>query len=188
MIIIGLGNPGIKYRATRHNAGYIFVSYLARQYKSRFYPHRGYRMARLKTYGRKIILIKPQCWMNESGIRVAQLIKEYNQKFLVVLDDINLPLGKIRLKARGSDGGHKGLASIIHTLKTEDFPRLRIGIDRPYNNDVVSYVLEKFTPKEKKILKAVIEKGIKGLKLLFKKGFVAGQHYINSINIITEGR
>ncbi len=188
MIVLGLGNPGLKYRFTRHNAGYIFVNHLARQYHKYFYQHKDYRIARIKIYGKKILLIKPQCWMNESGIKVAQIVKEFHQDFLVVLDDINLPLGKIRLRAKGSDGGHKGLASIIATLRTENFPRLRIGIGRPSDGDIVSYVLDKFTPQERRIINRVVKNSIKGLKILLNKNFINAQNYINSINFCSVGQ
>jgi len=181
MIIFGLGNPGVRYRSTRHNVGYVFLSRLARVQKRKFLLHKGYKIAKIKIARKTINLIKPSCWMNQSGIVVAQVLQEIAQDFLIVLDDVNLPLGKIRMRSRGSDGGHLGLRSIINTLNSSNFPRLRIGIG--CSNDVTSYVLSSFKPKEKKILKSVIEQGIGGIEIMLKQSFAKAQNYINAIDL-----
>ncbi|GAJ24578.1 unnamed protein product, partial [marine sediment metagenome] len=170
MIIFGLGNPGLKYRSTRHNVGYIFLDRLAKQYKKRFYTKQGYKIAKIDISKNKIYLVKPQCWMNQSGNAVSEILQEMDGDFLVVVDDVNLPLGKIRLKSRGSDGGHLGLRSIIDSRGNSNFPRLRIGIGCPIN-DVANYVLSPFKRREKKILMSVIDKGIKGIEVLLKDSF-----------------
>ena len=181
MIFIGLGNPGIRYRSTRHNAGYLFIEKMARQHKKEFAIRSGYKFAKIRIGKKATILIKPICWMNQSGEAVRNILINRTQEFLVILDDLNLPLGKIRLRSSGSDGGHLGLRSIIEALRSSDFPRLRIGIG-PATADAVSYVLEPFTKPQKKILMAVMEKGIEGLGLLVRKGFAEAQNYINAIN------
>jgi PTH1 family peptidyl-tRNA hydrolase len=181
MTIFGLGNPGLKYRSTRHNAGYIFLDKMARVHRKRFATKKGYKLAKIKINRHHINLIKPICWMNQSGLAVSSILREIDDEFLVVLDDFNLSLGKIRLRSKGSDGGHLGLRSVIKELDKSSFPRLRIGIGYP-NKDVISYVLTNFTRKEKKILMSVIDHGIRGVEVMFKQGFAKAQNYINSIN------
>ncbi len=185
MIIFGLGNPGLKYRSTRHNAGYIFLDRFAKFNKKRFRVQRGYRKAEIKINKNIVILIKPQCWMNQSGIAVSKILQEMDGGFLVVVDDVNLPLGQMRLRSRGSDGGHLGLRSIIGSLNSSDFARLRIGIGRA-DEDVALHVLSTFKRSEKKILYAVITEAIKGVELLVKDNFTGAQNYINSVDL-TEG-
>lgn len=182
MIIFGLGNPGLKYRPTRHNAGFIFLNSLAKKYQKRFSHRPAYDYAQVNIGGKAIRLIKPLLYMNRSGTVVAEILKKQSEEFLVVLDDINLPLGKLRLRKKGSDGGHLGLRSIIESLNTSDFPRLRIGIGKR-DIDAVDYVLSPFKPKEKRLLKRIIEQGIKGIEILVKKGFEPAQNFVNSINL-----
>ena len=182
MTIFGLGNPGLKYRSSRHNAGYIFLDRMAKLCNKRFSTHQGYKLAKVKIGRECINLVKPLCWMNHSGLAIAGILQKITGDFLVVLDDFNLPLGKIRLKSRGSDGGHLGLRSIITELNSSRFLRLRIGIGCP-EEDVVSYVLTFFKRKEKKILMSVIEKGIEGVEIMFRQGFVEAQNYINGIDL-----
>jgi PTH1 family peptidyl-tRNA hydrolase len=109
VMIFGLGNPGLRYRATRHNVGYIFLDRFVKQYKKRFHSQRGYRVARIVINDETVRLIKPQCWMNLSGIAVSKILQERAEDFLVVVDDVSLPLGRTRLRGKGSDGGHLGL-------------------------------------------------------------------------------
>jgi PTH1 family peptidyl-tRNA hydrolase len=182
MTIFGLGNPGLKYRSTKHNAGYIFLDKISRTYRKRFTTKRGYKLEKIKIRGHHINLIKPICWMNQSGFAISSILQKIDDEFLIVLDDFNLSLGRIRLRSKGSDGGHLGLRSIINELGRSNFLRLRIGIGYPEDQDVVSYVLTKFTRKDKKILMSVIEKGIKGIEIMLKEGFAKAQNYINSIN------
>jgi PTH1 family peptidyl-tRNA hydrolase len=183
MTIFGLGNPGLEYRSTRHNAGYMFLEKLARLQRKKFVTHRGYKLATITIAEHSINLIKPLCWMNQSGPTVSKIRQKITDEFLVVVDDFNLPLGKIRLRSRGSDGGHLGLRSIINSLESSAFPRLRIGVGCP-DRDVVSYVLSSFTTEEKKILVSIIEKGIQGIEIMFKENFVKAQNYINSVNLL----
>ncbi len=182
MIFIGLGNPGTRYRSTRHNAGYLFVERMVRKHKKKFAARLGYKSSTLRVGREEMIIIKPICWMNQSGEAVRKILMNKTEDFLVILDDLNLPLGKIRVRPNGSDGGHLGLRSIIEALGSSDFPRLRIGIG-PATADAVTYVLEPFTRQEKKILMAVIDKGIEGLEILVRKGFAKAQNFINSVNL-----
>lgn len=182
MIIFGLGNPGAQYRTTRHNVGYLLVNRCARLYRKKFRRRRDYKIATIKINKKTVHLIKLMCWMNQSGVVVAKVLREMPQDFLIVVDDINLPLGKIRMRSSGSDGGHLGLRSIIHTLENFDFPRLRIGIGHP-QEEVTNYVLSPFKSREKKIVNAVIEEGIRGIKILIKSGFERALNYINTIDL-----
>ena len=182
MIIFGLGNPGIEFRSTRHNIGYMFLDQLARLYKKRFRAYQGYRMTRIIINREIVKLVKPTCWMNQSGHAISAILQTASEDFLVVVDDINLPLGKIRLRSKGSDGGHLGLRSIINSLGNSHFPRLRIGISAPVD-DVTLYVLERFNREEKERLIFTINKGIKGVKVLVTKGFQPAQNFINAINL-----
>jgi len=186
MIIFGLGNPGLKYWATRHNIGYIFLEQMARYYKKKFHSHSGYKIVQVEIAGKTVALIKPLAWMNQSGIAIKNILNKTHtvNNFLIVLDDVNLPLGKMRLRIKGSDGGHLGLRSIINSLNTNDFPRLRIGIGKP-DEDVALYVLARFEKKEKKLLKETIEQGIKGIEILIEKGFESAQNYINAVKVET---
>lgn len=182
MIIFGLGNPGLKYRRTRHNAGCIFIQELAKSAKKRFIRKKGHSIAVLRVRNKKLLLIKPYCWMNQCGLAIRDILKQNQQDFLVVLDDINLPLGRMRLRSKGSDGGHLGLRSIIEVLQTCDFPRLRIGIGPP-SMDSKDYVLLRFKSDEMRILKTVVKHGIKGIRMLISDGFVKAQNHINSFII-----
>jgi len=182
MIIFGLGNPGLRYRLTRHNAGSLFIERFAKKQKKRFRTCRGYRKATLKIEKSSILLIKPTCYMNTSGVAVRKISSYYNRPFLVVIDDINLPLGRIRLRERGSDGGHRGLRSIIEELDHSDFPRLRVGIGRSHE-DPVDHVLKRFKRQEKKVLNKVFDEGISGLFILIKEGMADAQNKINSVDL-----
>lgn len=182
MIIFGLGNPGLKYRSTRHNVGYIFLDQLVRASKKKYSRKRLYSIAISKVRGREVVLIKPKCWMNECGLTIAKILSAVNRDFLIVLDDINLPLGRMRLRSKGSDGGHLGLRSIISAVGKSDFPRLRIGIGQS-SVDAAEYVLGRFNAHEKRVLKRTIKQGIRGIELLSADGFVKAQNHINSINI-----
>lgn len=187
MIIFGLGNPGIEYRWTRHNAGFIFVELFVKQYKKRFKRYPDYQQAILKVYGREIKFIKPLQYMNHSGILVSRILARRPEDFLVVVDDINLPLGRLRFRARGSDGGHLGLRSIIEALNNEDFPRLRIGIGNQESierkMDSAEFVLKQFHKGEKILLKNVIIKAIEGIEIYLTQGLEKAQNFINSINL-----
>jgi len=183
MILFGLGNPGTKYRLTRHNAGNIFLAEMAKRYKKKFSTHQGYKITNVIIGNKRIRLIKPICWMNQSGLAIANIMKKEKDDFLIILDDINLPLGRMRLRLKGSDGGHLGLRSIINTLNTADFPRLRIGISNPGYEDAADYVLSPFTPEERRTFLTLIERGIEGIRILIRKGYGPAQNFINSIDL-----
>jgi len=153
-LVVGLGNPGRKYEGTRHNIGFEVVAELGRKYsiarpKSKFDAE----WADVQIGGQKVILACPLTYMNRSGYAVARLVEFFKlepEHLLVICDDLNLPVGRLRLRARGSAGGQKGLNDIIRQLGTQDFCRLRIGIGRPPPRwDAADYVLGRFTNDEK---------------------------------------
>ena len=148
-LIVGLGNPGSKYRGTKHNVGFIALDEIAYQEKVTFNKTQFEAdIAEFFLNGEKIILAKPQTFMNESGRSVRPLMDYYNiadEDLLVIYDDLDLPIGKIRLRQKGSAGGHNGIKSIIAHLGTQAFNRVKVGIDRPKSSqEVVSYVLSTF--------------------------------------------
>jgi len=167
--VIGLGNPGFKYEETRHNIGFLVVDRWAQNrqmtWKSRF---RG-KVAEERFHNEKIILLKPQTYMNLSGLAVAGLVTFYGltgQDILVIHDDLDLPLGKLRLKAQGGPGGHNGLKSIQEQLGTNAYWRLKIGIGRPPDDDdAADHVLRPFATPERILIAEAIDKALQVVDL-----------------------
>jgi PTH1 family peptidyl-tRNA hydrolase len=177
MLIVGLGNPGERYEWTRHNLGFMLVDLLARQ--SNAVVKRAECRAlvgRAEIEGRAVELVKPQTYMNLSGESVACLAKKragfkVASDLLVISDDIALPFGSIRLRARGSSGGQKGLKNIISTLGTDEFPRLRVGIKPEHPvGDTASYVLERFPRAQHAEVEKVLERGAEALRAVIRDG------------------
>ena len=160
-LIIGLGNPGDKYRITRHNLGFMVLERLAKKWHKHFLARRKtYKILQKEFAGEEIILIKPETYMNQSGLAIQQLMKRYHfdkSRLLIVCDDFNLPLGKIRLRKKGSHGGHNGLASVIDFFGTNEFPRLRLGIGPPEQNDIVDFVLSSFKKNEWTVVNEMLD-------------------------------
>lgn len=158
-VIIGLGNPGTEYEYTRHNIGFMVVNELNGRYQGKFKLQTNYLWSKIHIDAIPSFLIKPITYMNNSGLAVKQFMRDHSMvdcsRFLIILDDIQLPFGTIRLRASGSDGGQKGLRSIIEQLGSEDIPRLRIGIGDEFE-EAVFHVLNSFTRKEKKALPDII--------------------------------
>ena len=166
MIIAGLGNPGEKYQNTRHNAGFWAADAVAQKFRGKF-DHKALQslICNFQFHGDKHLLIKPQTYMNLSGEALAGIMLETETEpsnLLVIIDDINLPTGRIRLRASGSDGGHNGLKSIINHLGKK-FWRLRIGVGQPQKEDedghsiLVDHVLGSITSEEEKIFQAILK-------------------------------
>jgi len=154
LIVVGLGNPGPEYAQTRHNAGFWCVDRLAgRQSISVAERRRTVVLGEGSVEGRRVVLAKPRTFVNRSGLAATYLLARYRvapSGLLVVYDDVALPLGKVRLRARGSSGGHRGIESIIDALGAQDFPRLRIGIGQPPpGTDQVDYVLGAMSTEER---------------------------------------
>jgi PTH1 family peptidyl-tRNA hydrolase len=162
--VIGLGNPEKRYTGTRHNIGFEVVDRLAQELRMQFKPGRGeFLIAQGSFRDQPLILVKPLTFMNESGLAVMEIRDQFdarNEDLLVVCDDFQLPLGQLRLRLRGSDGGHNGLYSIIYHLQSEEFPRLRCGIASSTmptdKNQMADFVLARFTSEELPIASEMI--------------------------------
>ncbi len=174
-LFVGLGNPGKTYEKTRHNLGFMVLDRLAERWDGRFKPGFGpYDFFQTKVSGGKILLVKPSTFMNRSGAAVQDAVRRYEvplSGLIVVCDDFNLPLGMLRLRPKGSDGGHNGLASVIQALGTSDFGRLRMGIGLRPGADTVDYVLSRFPRKEQTAVNTLVEDGADALIAAAENGF-----------------
>lgn len=168
-VIVGLGNPGGQYAETRHNVGFMLADSVAVALKADFRPKYQGLFAEISLDKERIYLLKPQTYMNLSGRALLDLVRFYKisaEDVLVIHDDMDLPLGKIRLRNQGSPGGHNGIRSIIGELGTEKFWRLKIGVGRPPEHwDPAHYVLSPFSGDEVPVLKEVLERSEKALRL-----------------------
>jgi len=190
-LIVGLGNPGRGYANNRHNAGFACINHFARTQGIRFDKKQGKaRIGTGEVAGNKIVLAKPQTYVNLSGQSVSRLIKRFNinlNDLLVIHDDLDLPLGKIRISHGSSSGGHKGVDSIITCLGSQDFTRLRVGIGRPTTEgfaeiseaNIVAYVLSNFTPDEKQIIVQVTPRVSEAILCLLTEGLVVAMNRYN---------
>lgn len=181
-IIVGLGNPGREYAQTRHNIGFMVVDRLAHlagapSWKRRFQAE----LCELVIEGERVVLVKPQTYMNLSGHAVRQVVQWYRvplSNLLVIFDDLDLPFGALRLRARGSAGGHRGLASIIEQLGTQEIPRLRIGIGRG-PGEATAHVLSRFTSEEAQRLPLIIDRAVEAVRLWITAGITVAMNEIN---------
>lgn len=180
MTIFGLGNPGTRYAQTRHNIGFMTLDTLARRLGVKFHHQPGRFLARARYADTELWLVKPLLYMNESGVVVKEQLTNQPDEFLVVVDDLALPFGMLRLRPKGSDGGHKGLASIIYHLNRNDFPRLRIGIGAPQEMDAIQYVLSPFTPEETKLLPEILERAANACLSVVTDGLQKAMNRINA--------
>ncbi len=167
--MVALGNPGAEYAFTRHNAGWLLADYIAYRENLKFRPGKGdFWVA--EGPSSRFRLFKPTTFMNNSGLAVLQIIEIYQvddlREMVVAVDDVNLPIGRLRMKLKGSDGGHNGLKSIIYHIGTQEFPRLRIGIGSPPEGmPLRDYVLSEFTDEEFDILRSSFPVAYEGLNL-----------------------
>jgi PTH1 family peptidyl-tRNA hydrolase len=191
-LIIGLGNPGRTYANNRHNVGFMCLNYFAKTQGIRFDKKQGKaRIGTGEVTGYKIVVAKPQTYMNLSGQSVSLLTRKFNinlNDLLVIHDDLDLPLGKIRIRSGGSSGGHKGIDSIINELESQDFLRLRVGIGRPTTTegvaeiseaDIIAYVLSDFTPDQKQAITKVIPRVSEAILCLVTEGLIAALNKYN---------
>jgi PTH1 family peptidyl-tRNA hydrolase len=174
-IIVGLGNPGSRYEHTRHNAGFWFVDLLARRYGVAFKEDRRFQgeLARIQVDGRELRLLKPTTFMNRSGNSIRSLaayLKVLPEAVMIAHDDLDLPIGAVRLKRGGGAGGHNGLKDVIAHLGREFF-RLRIGVGHPgHHNEVIDYVLTRPTREEEESIRASIEEAADVIPMLLGEG------------------
>jgi peptidyl-tRNA hydrolase, PTH1 family len=189
-LVVGLGNPGAKYDRTRHNIGFEIIDALAKRYPDvSLVENRRFQGAtgEFRSGTERTVLLKPSTYMNKSGQAVRAVLDWYKlnpDSVLVVYDDMDLPTGKLRLRLSGGAGGHNGMKSIIAHLGTQDFPRLRVGIgstDKGEERDqaVVSHVLGRFAPEDRKIVDAMIPMAVDAIDLSLRKGVERSMNLYN---------
>ncbi|MHC5023066.1 MAG: aminoacyl-tRNA hydrolase [Planctomycetota bacterium] len=187
-IIAGLGNPGIEYDATRHNVGFAVVDRLARRLAPGASARGRFHAATIDAdlAGERLMLLRPTTFMNRSGLSVAEAVRFYKidpaAGLLVIVDDVALPCGAIRLRARGSAGGHNGLTDIEQKLGTDDYPRLRIGIDSPGNIPQKDYVLGRFRPDQLELIEPALEEAVDAARCWVARGIIEAMNRFNRKN------
>jgi PTH1 family peptidyl-tRNA hydrolase len=185
VVIFGLGNPGKEYARTRHNLGFMVLDALARTFGARFRKRAAWHEAKVSIGGAACALVKPARFMNLSGEVVKEYLALHPDDFLVVCDDLALPFGKLRIRTRGSDGGHNGLANISYHLGHGDFPRLRMGIGAvPEGMEGADYVLSEFIEDERRALPDVVEAGKDALVMGVEQGITAAMNHFNRRELI----
>lgn len=191
-LIVGLGNPGAKYDRTRHNIGFDIIDALAALWQIQLAENRkfqGLYGEGIGAGGAKVRLLKPLTYMNKSGQSIRAVVDWYKlppDSVLVIYDDMDLPVGKLRLRLSGSAGGHNGMKSAIAHLGTQAFPRLRIGIgsakDRP-DPDTVSHVLGRFSPSETKVMAEVVDLAVQAAEISLRQGVEQAMNRYNSRSV-----
>lgn len=177
IIIIGLGNPGKKFNRTRHNAGFMAVDFFAAQNNFPEFKLKSPAINALFSEKDDVVLVKPQTFMNESG-KIVAIYKSQISNLVVVHDDIDMALGKIKFSKDSSSGGHKGVDSIIQTLGTKDFARLKIGVATG-EEQALEVVLEKFSPQEQEVMHSMIKKSAEALDYFIKNGLQKSMNEYN---------
>lgn len=184
-IIVGLGNPDKEYENTRHNTGFMTIDALAS--KCNISINKNKHKALIgdgSINGEKVLLVKPQTYMNLSGDSVVEIVNFYKESIdnlIIVFDDIDIPLGKIRIKNNGSAGTHNGMKSIVNRLNTQDFKRIKVGIGKNDGIDLISYVLGKFSAEERKLLDGSIDNAVNAIiKIVEDKNTVRAMNEYNS--------
>lgn len=183
-IIVGLGNPGKQYADNRHNVGFHVVDKLAEKYGLKFNKMLNRGIAAIGDIeGRRVVLLKPQTFMNESGVCVSPTFKFYKtdpSNLMIIYDELDIPFAQLRLRKSGSAGGHNGMRSIISKIVTQDFPRLRVGIGRPPGRkDAATHVLEDFTRDEVIAMRDVHDRAIAGIVLWLNEGIDKAMNKVN---------
>lgn len=186
-LIVGLGNPGLSYSKTRHNVGFLTIDEIAKTYLVKLNKVKGKaQIGDFNHRGEKIILAKPQTFMNNSGESVRDLMAYYDlaiEDLIVIYDDIDIPFGSLRIKSKGSSGSHNGMRSIMKYIKDEGFPRIRISIgQKPSYMNLADFVLSKFTNKEEKTIKNEISAAAKAAILLVEEGPEAAMNTYNGLD------
>ncbi|MDO8585689.1 MAG: aminoacyl-tRNA hydrolase [Armatimonadota bacterium] len=181
-LIVGIGNPGRRYARTRHNVGFDVIDLLAKAHHIRVLR----RCCRALigqgvVAGQEVVMVKPQTYVNLSGGAVAELARRYGagtEDVLVIVDDADLPVGRIRIRTGGSSGGHKGLKSIIDHLRTQEFPRIRIGIGT-MRGDAVDYVLSKFSRADQPLIRSAMRTAAEAVEMLLAEGIEPAMNKYN---------
>jgi len=183
-VVVGLGNPGSRYRGTRHNVGFAVVDLLAES-SGAGRPQQRFQaeVVEWRLGEDKVLLVKPETLMNLSGRSVRQVLDFYQvppENLLVVCDDFNLPLGKLRFRARGTHGGHNGLRDIQGHLGSTEYARLRIGVDAPPQDEAVDHVLSRFRPSERPVIDDALRLAAQGVEAWIRNGIEACMNQYNA--------
>ncbi|WP_195216498.1 aminoacyl-tRNA hydrolase [Anaerococcus vaginalis] len=189
--IVGLGNPGIQYENTRHNAGFITIDYLARKYsidvrKIKFKSLIGQGVIS----GHKVMLVKPQTYMNNSGEAIREIYKYFDfdhDKLIVIYDDIDIDFGSIRIRKKGSAGTHNGMKSIIYNLEFDDFPRIKVAVGKkPSYMDLANFVLSGFSKQEAKIIEEEVKLASDAIEMILEEGIEKTMSMFNSKRLVED--
>jgi PTH1 family peptidyl-tRNA hydrolase len=190
-LVVGLGNPGAKYAGTRHNAGFMVLDLLAERVGAGFKARKpaggsgaGADVVEARLAGRAVVLAKPHSYMNESGGPVAALARFYKvapEQIIVVQDEIDIPFEALRLKRGGSEGGHNGIRSVVASLGSPEFVRVRVGVGRPAGRqDTIGHVLREFSAAERKQLPLLIDRAADAVETVLTDGLETAQNRFNS--------
>lgn len=184
--VVGLGNPGAEYERTRHNVGFRVVDELWRRFRCGPFQPRAYALVAFRPGARRLLLVKPTTYMNRSGLAVAALCREEGLvpgQVLVVVDDVDLPLGQLRLRSRGGPGTHNGLRSVVEAVG-EGFPRLRLGVRgaQPWT-DLAAYVLAPFTEEEEAAAEAMVQRAADCAEEAFFSGLTRAANRFNTTSV-----
>lgn len=196
-MIAGLGNPGSQYASTRHNMGFIVLDALAELGKSKKSMHYeplevsgDFELFKITIAGNNLLAAKPLTYMNLSGKAIAAICGKYSisaADTLIIHDELDLPLGRIKFKKGGGNNGHRGLASIQETLGTPNFLRMRLGIGRPkFSSQVKDWVLEKFNQEELAVVNEIVLATLKGLDLFYRRDQATATQYLHNIDLTSE--
>lgn len=183
-IIVGLGNPGREYTRSRHNIGFRCIDAIGERYGIRLKERR--RLAVIGhgwIEGEEVLLARPRTFVNRSGEAVRYLLSRFSTgpgSLVVIYDDMDLPPGRIRIRPKGSAGGHNGMKSIIETIGTQEFPRIRVGIGKPQEGDPVAFVLGCFTPQEEGLMREAVQRVTEAVACLLKEGLEAAMNRFNA--------
>lgn len=189
--IVGLGNPGIQYENTRHNAGFIAIDYLARKYsidvrKIKFKSLIGQGVIS----GQKVMLVKPQTYMNNSGEAIREIYKYFDfdhDKLIVIYDDIDIDFGSIRIRKKGSAGTHNGMKSIIYNLEFDDFPRIKVAVGKKSSYmDLANFVLSGFSKQEAKIIEEEVKLASDAIEMILEEGIEKSMSMFNSKRLVED--
>lgn len=170
---MGLGNPGHKYAATRHNIGFEVIDFIAQKYNINFKSNLRAHISVDHIGSEKVLLVKPQTYMNLSGESLLEIVNYYDLKLedvLIIYDDIDIAFGKIRIRQKGSAGTHNGMRSIVELLKSQDMPRIRMGVGKKDNIPLASYVLQKFPPEEMLTVQEMVTKAADAVICFIEEG------------------
>lgn len=190
-VVIGLGNPGWRYRRTRHNIGFRVVEEIARRRAVRF--RRSYRMgariARLECAGQDVLLVEPQTYMNRSGLTVRAVMAEFDrdrEDLLVVVDDVYQRLGRLRIRPAGSDGGHNGLKSVVEALGSTEFARVRVGVGEARADSLTDHVLGKFARAERPLMAKVVRTAADAVETAIAEGVGPAMNTFNGMDLAAD--